>query len=364
MSLHGWAMLVVFSFIALFFNPPMPARGAGVQAGATAEEARRAGIALYDTGEYEKAIEAFKRAVQLAPDSEESHYRLGLAYGSLGRYKEAVEAYNRAVRINPDYAAVYQNLGHAYSNLSQYSKAITAFRKAIQFAPDDVQTYFALGNAYFDSGKAEKAILTYEAAIQRKPDDPYAYYNLGLLYLPGGQHARAVDAFSQAIVRDPRYAAAYYHRAYAYLFLGRGESAAADSETYLAVKGWRGEHALELAVVAYFGHLQARREADARKVIEAAAEQADPAAWPYPVLEYLRQKISAQLLFKTAPDPAKKVAARAYIGLNLSLQGDQKAALEHLKWAAAHGDEWSLPLGLALSGLERIKASSPVLFKK
>ena len=363
MKMRRWAMPVVATFIALFFNPPSPAQSASVKAGATGEEARRAGIALYNAGEYEKAMEVFKRAVQLEPGSEESYYRLGMVYSSLGRYKEAVEAYNRAVRINPNYAAVYQNLGHAYSNLSQYGKAITAFRKAILYAPDDIQTYFALGNAYFDSGKWEKAIQTYEAAIQRKPDDPYAYYNLGLLYLPGGQHARAIEAFSQAIVRDPRYALAYYHRAYAYLFLGRGESAAADSETYMALKGWRGEHALELAVVAYFGHLQARRQADAQKVIERAAKEANPAAWPYPVLEYLLQKISAQLLFKAAPDPAKKVAARAYIGLNLYLNGDQKAALEHLKWAADHGDDWSLPLGIALSGMDRIKSSSPVLLK-
>jgi tetratricopeptide (TPR) repeat protein len=364
MKLRNRVLPVVFILVALSFSPSTPGQGTKKPAGGTAEEIYGAGVALYDSGEYEKAIEAYKRAIHLNPDFEESYYRLGMAYSSLGRYKEAVEAYNRAVRLKPDYAAVYENLGHAFSNLAQYEKAIKAFRKAIELAPDNIEPYFALGNAYFNSGKEEEAINTYEAAIQRKPDDPYAYYNLGLLYLRWGSPARAVDAFSQAIIRDPRYAEAYFNRACAYLILGRGESVAGDAETYMGLKGWRAEHSLDLAVVAYFGYLQARQEEAARKVLDDAVRQGNTEAWPYPVIEYLMQKISAQLLFKTAPDQAKKIEARAYIGMNLALQGDQKAALEHLKWVAGHSDEWSLTLGLALSGMDRIKATSAVTSKR
>ena len=281
-----------------------------------------------------------------------------MAFSSLGRYKEAVQAYNSAIRIRPEYAAAYYNLGHAYSNLKQYEKAIRAFQRAIQYEPDHIEAYFALGNAYIDSGKEEKAIITLEAAIQRKPDNPYAYYNLGLLYFPGGSPARAVDAFTQAIMRDPRYAEVYFHRAYAYLLLGRGESAAGDAESYLALKGWRDEHSLDVAVIAYFGRLQAHEEEAARNILEDAMRQGDKTAWPYAVIEYLRKEISAALLLGAASDRVKEVEARAYIGLNLSLRGDPKGALEHLKWVKEHSDWESPPFALAISEIQRIRTSS------
>jgi tetratricopeptide (TPR) repeat protein len=329
-----------------------------------AEQIHRAGVSYYESGEFEKAIEAYQHAIKLRPDLQEYYYHLGMAYSSLGRYKEAVEAYNNAIRIKPDYAAAYYNLGHAHSNLDQYDKAIKVFKQAIQHDPNNVDTYLALGDAYSDSGEEEKAVATFEAAIRREPGNPYTYYKLGLFYFPHGPHARAVDAFSQAIIRDPRHAEAYFHRSYAYLFMGRGESAVGDAETYLALKGWRTTQSLYMAIAAYFGHLQIRQEAAARKTLEDAVRQADKSAWPYPVIEYLIGEISPRLLLKSASDEGEKVEARTYIGLSLSLQGDQKAALDHLKWVKNHSHKSSIPFALAVSEIERIDGASSVSLKR
>ena len=350
--------MVVLTFVALFSDSSAAGQRTVSQEPADVEQIYQAGVSYYESGDYEKAIEAYKRAIQLNPGSMDFYYHLGMAFSSLGRYKEAVQAYSSAIRLRPEYAAAYYNLGHAYSNLKQYEKAIRAFQRAIQYEPDHIEAYFALGNAYIDSGKEEKAINTLEAAIQRKPDNPYAYYNLGLLYFPGGSPARAVDAFTQAIIRDPRYAEVYFHRAYAYLLLGRGESAAGDAESYLALRGWRAEHSLDMAVIAHFGRLQAHEEEAARKIIEDAALQGDKSAWPYAVIEYLRQEISAGLLWGAASDRVKQVEARAYIGMSLSLRGDPKGALEHLKWVKDHSDWESPSFALAVSEIQRIKTTS------
>lgn len=355
------SVIVVF---VLYFNSLALGQGEPAQEPKDFLEIQRTGASYYNRGEYEKAIVAYKRAIEINPDSTEVHFHLGMAYSSLGKYKEAVEAYTRAVRIKPDYAAAYYNLGHAYSNLNRHDKAIKAFRQSIQYEPENVEAYLALANAYFDSGKEERAVDTFEAAISRKPDDPYAYYRLGLVYFPAGLHARAAEAFTQVIIRDPRYGEAYFHRAYSYLFMGRGESAARDAATYLSLKGWRAEHSLEMAIVSYFGQLQARREAAARTVLEEAVRQGDPKAWPYPAIEYLLGKISARLLYKLASDDPKKTEARAYIGLSLSLQGDHKAAREHLEWVKSHSDSQPIPFHLVTSEIERIKAISAVSFKK
>lgn len=364
MKMRKCSPAILIVLFALFSVSTALAQKPDAQGPGDAQQHYRAGVSYYDSGDYEKAIEAYKQALQLSPNSEEVYYHLGMAYGSLGRYKEAIAAYNRAIRINPDYAAAYYNLGHAYSNLKQYDRAIRAFRQAIHYEPDNIEAYFALGYAYFDSRKDAEAAAAFEEAIRRKPDNPYAYFNLGLLYFPNGPHAKAVDAFTQAILRDPRYSEAYYHRAYAYLYMGRENSAAGDAEIYLSLKGWRAESSLPMAIVAYFGHTQARREAEARRVLEEAARHGDTSSWPFPVIEYLRGEVSAQDLFMSAPDDAKKRKARAYIGVNLSLQGDHKAALDHLRWVKDHGSPGTVEFALALSEMERIKASSAVSIKE
>jgi tetratricopeptide (TPR) repeat protein len=329
-----------------------------------AEQAQRSASAYYEAGEYEKAIEAYKRALQLSPNSEAAYYHLGMAYSSLGRYDEAVGVYNRAIRIKPDYASAHFNLGHAYSNLKHYDKAIRAFRQAIQYEPDNTEAYLALGRAYLDSGKEDKAVDAFETAIRRNPENPYAYYNLGLLYFPAGYHSSALEAFTQAITRDPRYADAYFHRAYSYLFLGRGESAASDAETYLALKGWRDEYSLDLAIVAHFGHLLARHEDAAHKILQEASRQGNREVWPYPIVEYLLGDISAHLLFKSAADVAEQVEARTYIGLDLSFRNESKDALKYLRWVKDHSKFESITYALAVSEIARIEASSAVLNKK
>ncbi|HKG20685.1 MAG TPA: tetratricopeptide repeat protein [Blastocatellia bacterium] len=330
----------------------------------SAEQIHQLGLSYYEAGEFEKAIEAYKQALKLRPDSQELYYHLGMAYSSLGRYKEAVEAYNNAIRIKPDYAAAYYNLGHAHSNLNQHDKAVKVFRLALQHDPNNVDAYLALGDAYADSGQEDKAVAAFESAIRREPNNPYTFYKLGLFYFPYEPHARAVDAFSQAIIRDPRQAEAYFHRSYAYLFMGRGESAVGDAETYLALKGWRTSQSLYMAISAYFGYMQTRQEAAARKALEDAVRRADKSVWPYPVIEYLIGEISPRLLLRLAADEGEKAEARAYVGLSLSLQGDQKAALDHLKWVKNHTHESTIPFALAVSEIGRIREDSSVSLKR
>jgi tetratricopeptide (TPR) repeat protein len=318
------------------------------------------GVSDYESGQYAEAVESFKKAVQLDKQNHQAYYNLGMAYGSLGQYREAVESYERAIKIKPDYAAAHYNSGHALSNLKRFDDAVESFKQAIRLEPDNIEAYFGLGYAYLDSGKDEKAVHTFEEAIRLWPENPNAYFNLGLVYFPEGPYAEAIDAFTHSIRRDPRYPQAYHNRAYAYLYMGRGESAATDAETYLSLKGWRAEQSVRMAVVAYFGHSQAHQDTEAARILDEAVRQCDRSAWPYPVIEYLRSDISARRLYSLATDDAAKSEARTYIGVRLSMAGAHKAALYNLRWAKEHTRFGSLSRPIARSEIDRIQGSLSV----
>lgn len=88
------------------------------------------GVTQYLSGEYEKAIEKFKKAVKLNESFAKGYNNLGLSYFKLRRLKEAVAAFENAIKCNPDYFEAYNNLGSAFLDMGKYDRAIENFNLA------------------------------------------------------------------------------------------------------------------------------------------------------------------------------------------------------------------------------------------
>jgi tetratricopeptide (TPR) repeat protein len=68
----------------------------------TAEEYLLEGNQNYHKSEFKKAIEAYKKAIDIKPD-EEAYYNMGLAYTMLNEkvnFEEVIKAYKKAIEIN------------------------------------------------------------------------------------------------------------------------------------------------------------------------------------------------------------------------------------------------------------------------
>jgi tetratricopeptide (TPR) repeat protein len=55
----------------------------------------------------------------------------GLAYTKLGRFEKALEAYEKAIEIKPDFDEAYYSMGIAYTLLNEFDKALEAYEKSI-----------------------------------------------------------------------------------------------------------------------------------------------------------------------------------------------------------------------------------------
>ncbi|MEM2900564.1 MAG: tetratricopeptide repeat protein, partial [Thermoplasmata archaeon] len=86
-------------------------------------------------GEFELAIECYKKACELDPDDEKPLFNLGLALKRLGRYEEAVQTYDKALAISED-PETWNNKGNALAKLGRYEDAVESFKNALRLKPD------------------------------------------------------------------------------------------------------------------------------------------------------------------------------------------------------------------------------------
>jgi tetratricopeptide (TPR) repeat protein len=138
------------------------------------------GSAHFERGNYDMAINNYKKAIYLAPSlSSKAYSNLGNVYGTLGRDKEAIKAYSQAVRINPSNDSAYIGLGTAMVRLGLIRDAISEFNKAKKANPYNVKAYNNLGVTFGRLGRTREAINEFRAALQIRPNSPDILFNLG-----------------------------------------------------------------------------------------------------------------------------------------------------------------------------------------
>jgi Flp pilus assembly protein TadD len=77
------------------------------------------------------ALETLNEVIQNDPTYVNAHNAMGVSYDYLGEFNNAIQSYKRALAINPNLDYVYNNLGFACLLHKKYDEAIDAFQKAI-----------------------------------------------------------------------------------------------------------------------------------------------------------------------------------------------------------------------------------------
>ena len=183
------------------------------------------GAAYADLGNHNQAIADYNRAIELTPKNVKAYYNRGIAYFELGNHNQAIADYNRAIGLDPKYTLAYYNRGVAYGELGNYQQEIADYTKAIELNPKYAKAYNNRGIAYGNLGNHNQAIADCTRAIELDPKDAKAYYNRGTVYGNLGNYNQAIADCTRAIELDPKHAKAYYNRGVAYEGLGNLQQA-------------------------------------------------------------------------------------------------------------------------------------------
>ncbi len=114
-------------------------------------------------------------------DETERNFQKGVAYVESGQYDKAIESFRKIIEIKPAYAEAYNNLGVVYHKLKLYDTAIDSYREAIKIKPDFADAHLNIGLA---CGMQEQQGLI-----------AYYIHKAGLLYLKQGNREGALNAY-------------------------------------------------------------------------------------------------------------------------------------------------------------------------
>lgn len=121
-------------------------------------------------GEYERASEAAKRAMELNPNDADSLSRLASVQLYMGRTDEAVRAYETALRFDPNTNAdTFFALGLAYYLELQYEKSIGILQRGMAKNPNHPFIHAALAAAYAQDDRPKEAARAAERVRRLHP---------------------------------------------------------------------------------------------------------------------------------------------------------------------------------------------------
>ena len=121
----------------------------------------------------------------------------------IGDYTGAVEAFNRAVEIAPNFSRVYRNWAVVESTEGYYERANELMEKATSLSPEDPTLWFVWGNIEKRRGRLEKARRYFQKALSLSPKDGAVLGGLGEVEKRSGNFHKAYQYFQKALATPP-----------------------------------------------------------------------------------------------------------------------------------------------------------------
>lgn len=138
----------------------------------------------------DKAITAYRQAVEIAPDWPDGRISLGKAYFAVNRLQEAQAEFERVVRKTPDSKEAHLRLSGAYLARGEWERAAHAAERAIELGASDSEALYLLGTALTRMGRRQEGQERLREFAKSEADSQDV-----------ARHYREIDAISTSAIR-------------------------------------------------------------------------------------------------------------------------------------------------------------------
>ena len=145
----------------------------------------------------EDAVDYFKKAVRIKPDSERALRGLARSQFLCKQYAAANKTYDRLLTLQPEKRTYLLNKAVCLSNLEKYEDALKILYKLDYNSPDDPYVPHVLAWTLACNGKYEQAIKLYDRLLDQPEPNPDDLLNYGYCLWFSGNVTGAIGMFRQ-----------------------------------------------------------------------------------------------------------------------------------------------------------------------
>jgi len=169
------------------------------------------GLAYERTGQWNLALQSYKKAIALDPANATYPLNMALALEKSGRKSEAPKYLRMAVAADPQNTEALLRLGEVFIASARWGEAQDTFSKYVALKPNDFFGWYNLGVAHDYSAKFDDALRAYARAQELLPNDANVKNNVGRIYYKRGRLPEAEASLQDSLRLDPQNLDARYN---------------------------------------------------------------------------------------------------------------------------------------------------------
>ncbi len=131
------------------------------------------------------------------------HYLSGRALQSQGKYERAIEAYKKALAINSDLSRALESLASAYARLNKQSELLSYLKEFSGKHAKNVAAYSVMATVYRQQQDYPSAIESLQAGLQRDQSWVQGYSALAANHITMGHIELAIEAYQTGLAAVP-----------------------------------------------------------------------------------------------------------------------------------------------------------------
>ncbi|MCL2101215.1 MAG: tetratricopeptide repeat protein [Fibromonadales bacterium] len=172
---------------------------------------------LYDAGKYQEAVPMYRAAINNEQLEPYAWFNLGNSFVHLGANNRAMFAYKRAAELAPNFAKPWVLLGDISYSYGGYGQAIVYYSRAEELGEKSEHLSYAMASAYLNLKAHVLAERYFEQTLNENPDRLEAWLGLAECARQTGDFELAVEVLQKALQKsinvsqDLHYTLSYYY---------------------------------------------------------------------------------------------------------------------------------------------------------